>query len=234
MRLYLSSFRIGDHPQVLRELVDRSRPEGPRRAVLVGAALDGLAEPVRAERMADEAQRLADQGFEVTELDLRDPGQLAGMPELLAGADLLWLRGGNAFVLSHQLRASGLDGLILAALDADQLVVGGYSAGPCVLGPSLLGIELCDDPSEVPRTFGVPAGHACLGVLPTHVVPHIDTPGHPESAALDQVLAGHRIAGRPAIGLRDGDVLVVDGGLNTLQLLPKSPAAKGSPAAISR
>lgn len=221
MRLYLSSFRIGDHPDQLRALTDRGRPPGPRRALLIGAALDALSPELRAERMTEEVDRLGAEGFEVSQVDLRDPRQVANLPELLADTDLLWLRGGNVFVLAHQLRASGLDALILQALDADALVVGGYSAGPCVLGASLAGVELCDDPSEVPRTFGQPAGHASLGVLDLHLVPHIDSPGHPESVVLEQVLADHRRAGRPALGLRDGDVALVDGEPSSLRVLAR-------------
>lgn len=123
-------------------------------------------------------------------------------------------------MLANQLRASGLDALLLDALDRDLFVVGGYSAGPAVLGASLAGLELCDDPDEVPRTFGVPAGHASLGVLDFHVVPHVDSPAHPESAALDAVLAEHRRAGRPAVALRDGQVLVIDGSVASATIVP--------------
>lgn len=212
MRLYLSSFRNGDHVDVLTDLASRGTTRAPR-ALVVANAIDAAHPDDRAVRVRDELDRLAEIGVEPSELDLRR--YLGGAPdelgEAVAGCDLLWLRGGNAFVLRHALAVSGLDRLLPALLADDALVVGGYSAGPCVLGPHLRGLEACDPPGEVDEVYGEAARFDGLGILPLPVVPHLDTPEHHESQVLEGVARRHHAAGVPYLGLRDGDVFVVDG-----------------------
>ncbi len=186
MRLYLSSFRIGDQPS---ELI----------------------------RMAGELERLGRLGLRPDEVDLRDffdgCGHLAGV---IAPYDVLWLRGGNVFTLRHVMHASGLDDIVLDGLRRDAFVYAGYSAGPCVLAPSLRGLEACDSPDEVTALYGAQPMFDGLGVLDHAFVPHVQSPDHPESAALDGVVERYRAEGVPHVALRDGQVLVVDGGTVTL------------------
>jgi dipeptidase E len=52
---------------------------------------------------------------------------------------------------------------------------------------------------------------AGLGVLDRPVVPHVDSPTHPESEALDEVSRRFQAAGTPHLRLRDGQALVVEG-----------------------
>lgn len=68
--------------------------------------------------------------------------------------DLVWLRGGNVFMLRYALRRSRADALLVDALKRDALVYAGYSAGPCVLAPSLRGLEAVDDATAVARIHG--------------------------------------------------------------------------------
>lgn len=91
-------------------------------------------------------------------------------------------------------------------LAADSLVYAGYSAGACVLGPTLRGFELVDDPTQVaePRWDG-------LGVLDRPLVPHVGSPSHPESSRCDDLSAQLSAGGVQHWRLRDGDVLLVDG-----------------------
>ena len=224
MRLYLSSFRVGDHPDVLRDLVSRAT-SGTPRALVVANAVDIVDPDERADRVAEELTRLEAVGFVATELDLRHHAGAAGVPAaleaLVARHDLLWLRGGNVFVLRHLLAASGLDRLLPRLLAEDAIAVGGYSAGPCVLAAHLRGLEACDPPEEVSRLHGEPARYDGLGVLPAPVVPHLDTPDHHESAVLERVAARHRASGTDFLGLRDGDVFVVDGAVSDGRVLPR-------------
>lgn len=212
VRLYLSSFRIGDHAS---ELVRLSGP-GARVAVVANAC-DGAPAEVRAEAVAGEHERLSALGLQPEEVDLREHFDGRGnLAEVIAPYDVLWLRGGNVFTLRHAMRASGLDDLVVAGLRADGFVYAGYSAGPCVLAPSLRGLEACDDADEVTRLHGVEPEFTGLGVLDRPFVPHLQSPDHPESAALDAVAARYAAAGVPYWALRDGQVLVVDGGTTVL------------------
>lgn len=222
MRLYLSSFRIGDHPDVLTRLAGRDTSGRPQ-ALVVANAIDAADPADRAQRVGEELARLTALGLAAAELDLRNhrADDDSALTAALSACDLLWLRGGNVFLLRHAMATSGLDRLVPELLADDALVVGGYSAGPCVLGSDLSALAACDPPGEVTELYGVPARSDGLAVLPVPVVPHLDTPDHFESAVLEQVAERHRAAGQEFLGLRDGDVYVVDGALSVGRVLPR-------------
>jgi dipeptidase E len=205
VRLYLSSFRVGDQPGRLRDLADRDLP-----AAVIANAIDEAMPEERREGVQRELDDLSELGFDVRELDLRDyfesPGQSA---DELRKYGLVWLRGGNVFVLRYALAGSGADTALVELLREDALVYAGYSAGPCVLGPSLRGFELVDEPAGVRAAYGAEPIWEGLGVLDYVIVPHVDSPGHPETGRCN-ALAGHLQAeGVPHRTLRDGDVLVI-------------------------
>ncbi|MCF2527803.1 Type 1 glutamine amidotransferase-like domain-containing protein [Yinghuangia soli] len=178
--------------------------------------MDGQPAGERAAGVVREVDALGALGFAAEESDLREYfGAEAGvLAEVFGEADLLWLRGGNAFVLRAALALSGADAVLAGLLREDAVAYGGYSAGGCVLAPSLRGLEACDDPAEVGRAYGRPAVWDGLGLLPYAFVPHVDSPGHPESQVLGEVAERYRADGTPYLALRDGQALVVDGELS--------------------
>lgn len=212
MRLYLSSFRMGDHPEQLVALAGR----GARVAVIANA-MDDAPTVVRSGGVDREIVALTELGFTPEEVDLRDYfGHESKLEQALAGFDALWLRGGNVFVLRYALERSGADTVITNALARDALVYGGYSAGSCVLAPSLRGLEAVDDATAVIRMYGSePIWHG-LGILDHAIVPHCQSPAHPESAALEAVAERYRSAGVPHQTLRDGQIVVVNGEVVTV------------------
>lgn len=209
MRLYLSSFRLGNQPQELVELVGTQR-----RALVIVNSCDLFDTEQRQARVAQEIAALESLGISATELDLRRffslPGAGAQLREVLATSGLLWVRGGNPFVLLRALRASGLDLILRELLAKDAIVYGGYSAGPAMLTPSLHGIELVDDPVAVPPGYDPAPVWECLGLLPYAIAPHYKSP-HPESAAIDETVRyfiDHHMLFK---ALRDGEAIVVNG-----------------------
>jgi dipeptidase E len=50
-----------------------------------------------------------------------------------------------------------------------------------------------------------------LGVLDHAIVPHLDSPGHPETELLAQVADLYDHTGVPYLPLRDGQALVISG-----------------------
>jgi dipeptidase E len=96
-------------------------------------------------------------------------------------------------------------------LEADAIAYGGYSAGICVLTPSLRGLEAVDDPALLKALHGADPIWEGLGLLDYCIVPHVSSPGHLESAACDRVAASYRASRTVHRTLRDGDVLVIDG-----------------------
>jgi dipeptidase E len=197
VRLYLSSFRIGDEPERLLELLGSGR-----RAAVIANAIDDQDPTARREGVEREVVALAELGLEPQELDLRERPDLGGY-------DLVWLRGGNVFLLRYALAASGADAALLQLLRDDALVYGGYSAGACVLAPRLRGLELVDNPEAVTATYGAEPVWDGLGVLDYAIVPHVDSPGHPETERCNALAEHYRAEGVPHRTLRDGEVLVI-------------------------
>ena len=130
MRLYLSSFRMGDHPEYLAALVG----DDSRRAVVIANAMDDALDDIRLAGVGRECTALGDLGFDAAELDLRDYfDDEQRLRSELAGVALAWLRGGNVFMLRYALRRSGGDTVFRRLLADDALAYAGYSAGPCIL-----------------------------------------------------------------------------------------------------
>jgi dipeptidase E len=208
MRLYLSSFRMGDHPDYLAALSG----ESGRSAVVIANALDGEQAGVRRSGVENELAGLAGLGFDAVELDLRDYfGHEQRLRHDLGGIAMAWLRGGNVFMLRYALFRSGGDVIFRDLLAADMLVYAGYSAGACVLSPSLRGLEAVDDAGAVTRVYGSEPVRDGLGLLDEAFVPHYRSPGHPETAAIELVVARYQAAGVAYRALRDGQVLLING-----------------------
>lgn len=202
MRLYLASFRLGRHHEHLLRLAG-----GGRRTALVPNALDGAPERYRVDGLRRDVDELVAAGFAVTVLDLREAGAVAGLAEF----DIVWVRGGNVFVLRRALADTGADAELIDLLQQNAIVYGGYSAGPCVLGPDLAALAQVDDISAV--TNPITAG---LGLLDRPFVPHVRSPSHPEAALCDAIAVGYQQRGQPFWGLSDGQVLIVDGDDRTI------------------
>jgi dipeptidase E len=210
MRLYLSSFRLGNQAQRLADLVGDNK----RAAVIVNAC-DLMTEEDRRARVQQESDALRTLGLDPAELDLRDyfdnESKQQELGQMLAGCGLVWVRGGNTFVLRRAMRASGFDTIITDLLQRDAIAYGGYSAGIIALTPSLHGTELVDDPVSVPAGYNPEAIWECLGLLPYAIAPHYRS-DHPESADVEKMvhyLIDHHMLFR---ALRDGEAIVVNGG----------------------
>ena len=205
--MYLSSFRVGNCPDRLVELA-----KGGRRAAVVANAMDAAPPQVRREAVTRELDALTALRFVAEELDLRDYfGTSGAVVSELRRFDTVWLRGGNVFMLRYALARSGADGDLTRLLDEDAIVYSGYSAGPCVLAPTLRGLEAVDGASVVEEVYGDQPIWEGLGVLDYSIVPHVASPEHPESAALGLVAEQYRRFGIPHKTLRDGEVLIIDG-----------------------
>lgn len=195
MRLYLSSFRLGDHPERLVAMV----PE-PRRIAVICNAIDNEPDE-RPGKVAAEIGWLRDLGLDPTEVDLRTDD-----PAGLAAYQAVWVRGGNVFVLREAMRRGGADEILTDLIRTDKIVYAGYSAGPCVLAPSLRGLELCDDITAVVEPIWTG-----LGVLDQAFLPHLDSPLHPETELIARVKDLYDRTNTPYIPLRDGQALIING-----------------------
>jgi dipeptidase E len=201
VKLYLSSFEFGDAVDRLRAMADG------RRIGFVPNALDHVAAEPRAASNRLRLGELRALGIEADTLDLTEFfGAEARLAETLAGFDGLWVRGGSAFVLRKAMRLSGLD-ILLRSVPGDFLYAG-YSAGVCVLGPNLRGLEGVDPPDAIPYDDDDVVWEG-LGILEYLVLPHFES-DHPESALIGEAVRRCRREGIPHRTLRDGEVLVFD------------------------
>ncbi|WP_424217561.1 Type 1 glutamine amidotransferase-like domain-containing protein (plasmid) [Streptomyces sp. BI20] len=213
MRMYLSSFRTGHHPDRMVALLHPSARTAAAPVAVIANAVDALPAAERRDAVERELDALAGLGLRPVEVDLRvffdRPAH--EVAAVLARFPLVWVRGGNVFVLRQALARSGADAALIDLLARDAAVYAGYSAAACVLAPDLRGLELCDDPEAVRAAYGDPARWDGLGLLDRVIVPHIDSPGHPETEVLGIVAARYRTEGVPHTPLRDGQALVIDG-----------------------
>ncbi len=225
MRLYLSSYRIGDRAGSLLALLSGGqeklqtfavRPRdnsngGGKRAVIIENALDNISPAARElyrREAYDPVSELASLGIAGTPLDLRDYfGDPIGLRAALSHVDLAWVTGGNAFVLRRAMKQSGFDDVITGMLDNDEIVYGGFSAGAVVAAPSLEGIHLMDDPDEAPPGYCRETIWDGLGLIDHAIVPHFRS-AHPEAGAAEKAVRHLCSRGLRYRALRDGEVII--------------------------
>ncbi len=201
MKLYLSSFLIGNEGHRLASLTDR------RRAVVIPNALDHVSGD-RQMRVDGQIAELRKLGFDAEELDLRTYFRKPdGLTDDLQDVGLIWATGGNVFLLRRAMRLSGLDQYLIDRKSDDSFAYGGYSAGACVAGPSLRGLDLVDEPHVVAEGYDDEVLWDGLGLISYSVAPHFRS-DHPESARIDAVVDYFTGNKMPFVALRDGEVIV--------------------------
>lgn len=207
--LLLASSRPGDAAG-LREFITPCS-----RAAVILNAQDRAGRRARRRAVAEETEYVAAAGLVPAELDLRS---FRGRPEALAATldvtELLWVAGGNVFVLRDAMRQSGLDVALHGVTSPLRYV--GWSAGACVCGPTLHGLELVDEPPR--RLDPIWDG---LGLVDFVVVPHSGSPP-PLGEEIARVEAHLEAAGVPYRALRDGEAISV-----TARQRPPSPGSRG-------
>lgn len=206
MRLYLSSYRTGDRAGSLLALLGSGK-----RTAVISNALDNISPTARSiyrDEVHDPHTELAALGLETEELDLRRYfGNAEALQAKLGEFDLVWVMGGNAFVLRRAMKQSGFDDVITGMLERDDIVYGGFSAGAVVAAPTLRGIDLMDDPAEVPAGYDPEVVWDGLGLIDHSIVPHFRSP-HVESAAAERAVRHMSGRGMRYRALRDGEVIV--------------------------
>lgn len=225
MNLYLSSYMIGDH---LDRLLAMAGGAGARMAVITNA-LDAIPltdQLAYARHEFDPDEYFADLGFDPSLVDLRGyAGREQVLHSMLLRHRVIWVLGGNAFVLRRAMRESGFD-RIIRSLVAANVVYAGWSAGACVAGDSLTAVGLMDDPAaSAPGYLTSDAIDNGLALLPFTIIPHFQS-AHVESGLAGQAVAWATQRNLPFRALRDGEVLVVeDGGPPTI--LPSADSCSG-------
>lgn len=207
MKLYLSSYHLGEQSHRLVELVGENK-----KAAIVANALDIWfpANIDRTERLSGEYKDLENLGFEVNEIDLREYfGEREKLISRLSEYGLLWVVGGNSFVLLRALKYSGFNIAVPQMLDEGSLVYAGYSAGVVVATPTLNGIELMDDQYTVSDGYDDEIVWEGMNLVDYSIVPHYQS-DHPESEDAEKCTKYFSEKNLPYKTLSDGDVIIVD------------------------
>ncbi|MEV6771535.1 Type 1 glutamine amidotransferase-like domain-containing protein [Nocardia sp. NPDC051030] len=210
MRLFLSSYRFGAHQNRLLSLVGE-----PGRVAVIANACDAWPSAWQSAVTSD-LFPLRRSGFQPEVLDLRDYiDRPADLERTLAGFPMVWVRGGNTFVLRAQFARSGADLALTRLLAEDAIVYAGYSAGACVMTPDLHGLESMDDPAEVRTACGIDPIWEGLALVDRHIVPHLDSPTDPEGLSR-KLVRDYTSQNIPHWALTDDHVVVVDGDETTV------------------
>jgi dipeptidase E len=205
MKLYLSSYYLGNEPHKFANLF----ADNKRVAVIMNAA-DMFGPAKRPDYLNAEIASLAKIGLEGEELDLRNyfTDKKALMLKLKQFGGV-WVMGGNSFVLRRAMKLSSFDQVAPSLIRSNQLVYGGFSAGAVAATTTLEGIELVDDPHELPEGYEPEIIWEGLGLYECSIAPHYQS-DHPESAAIDDVVDYFKKANMPFKTLRDGEAITVN------------------------
>jgi dipeptidase E len=202
MKFYLSSYRLGDKACELVEMLN-----GRHHVALILNALDGS--EFQSEWMSKTSLDLAQIGLQPQIFDLR---KFFGRAQELAGAlssfDCIFVNGGNTFVLRKAMHLSGLDKFIVDNKDIGEIVYAGFSAGICVLAPTLHGIDLVDNPDFCPPGYEIETIWEGLSILPYSLAPHYKSDHH-ESKQIDDVVSYFIKYKMLYKTLRDGEVIIL-------------------------
>lgn len=206
--MYLSSYRLGNNPEKLVRLI------GPNKKIaVIPNALDFSTDiPRRNEGVQREIDDLNKLGLQAEEIDLRNYfNKSRELEQKLSEYGALWVRGGNTFVLRRAFKESGLDEWLKRQKDNKELVYAGYSAGVCILSPTLKGLEIVDDPVITAEGYPKETLWDGLGLIDFAFAPHFESPGHPETEAVGREVERYKKEGVKYRALHDGEAIVIEG-----------------------
>lgn len=211
MKLFLASDRTENNMDRLLEMAG-----GPgARMALIPNAVDAITDASRWEyyrTVVDPVEYFAGFGFDPTLVDLRMYfGRPDPLRDVLQRQGVIYVLGGNCFVLRRAMRLSGFDSILPGLLE-DGIVYAGWSAGSCVAGDNLTVVAPMDEP--LAQGIGHPPGdpiYEGLGLVPYGIIPHYRS-DHPESPMAEDCVKRADEAGLPYRTLRDGEAIVIENG----------------------
>jgi dipeptidase E len=211
MRFYLSSYEFGHDFIDFKKLL----PLNLKLAYIpnaMDAYNDVLTRARDVEAISQMKQKFTEEGLEIEIelIDLRNFFDNSVELEIkLSNFGIIWVRGGNVYVLQKAIEKSGFDKIIRRWYQEEKnLLYAGYSAGICILAKNLEGIHLMDDLDQTfygelnPVTEGI-------GILDYLIIPHYKSPGHPETELADiciEYMKNHKL---PYKVLKDGEVIII-------------------------
>jgi dipeptidase E len=212
VRLFLSSEGFGNHPKTLAALMGVNK-----KVAFIDNAKDAIPVNERAEHVNQKKTEFENLGFDFNEVDLRDYfNDNNKLINQLSNYGLVWLSGGNTFILRRALAYSGADKLITKLLKEDKIVYGGSSAGAIIPTPGLHGTEFGDEPHLIPEGYAEEIIWDGLNLVPFHIIPHYKSDWFgAEAMKMESYMQSN---GFPYKTLMDGQVMVINSGREELLL----------------
>lgn len=203
MKLYLSSYKLGNKKEELRKWIC----EHGNKICLIPNSRDIYPESERKTKgIQEDINDLTDLGFNVTVISLRD--YFNRKEELLSKLkefNAFYVIGGNAFALRQAMYLSGFDEYLKTIENNPNYLYAGYSAGICVLAKDMHGLDVCDDPNI--NLYGIDTIWKGLGYFDYIFLPHYKS-DHKETKLIDDSVEYCNKHGIKYKTLRDGDVIV--------------------------
>ncbi len=168
MKLYLSSYKLGNDTSYLKDWIK----ENDNKILMISNSRDyKVFDEEEKDKLKYNVKILEDVGFKVTLLDLRnyfyDNEKLV---DDIKNYNAIYVRGGNVFVLRKAMGLSGFDKYLIDNRENDNILYIGESAGTCVLGKTLRGLDILDEPVNVYNNDLVT--YEGIGLLDFTPVPH--------------------------------------------------------------
>ena len=203
MQLYLSSYKLGNKQEILKEWIKNHG----NKIILIANSRDIFEDGPRKEAgIKRDTEALENLGFEVKNLSLKDYfGQYEKLRKELEGYYAFYVIGGNTFSLIQAMKYSGFDQYLKEISRDSKYLYAGYSAGICVLAPRLEGLHLVDEPKNPYSSEKVT--YQGIGLINYVPVPHYKS-DHPESKMADNVVDYMKQNNIEYKTLHDGDVII--------------------------
>ena len=205
MKFYLSSYKIGNDVDKLKNLIPKNK-----KTAYIPNALDFSGDMERRKQSeAIDVDQLKSVGLDVEVLDLREYfDKQKELEKKILEFGVIWVRGGNLFVLRQAMKISGFDNVLKNILK-DDILYGGFSAGICVLAPTLRGMDLMDDSTAKPYKNQQEIIWDGLNIIDYSIIPHYHS-DHPESESANKAVE-YLIENKLLFkALRDGEVIIIE------------------------
>ncbi|MBP3708722.1 MAG: Type 1 glutamine amidotransferase-like domain-containing protein [Clostridia bacterium] len=205
MKLYLSSYRLGNDSQYLKDWISNN----DNKILLIPNARDAKKNAeVEKNKIATHKKILEELGFEVRILDLKEYFKdNEKLKEDIENYNAFCAIGGNAFVLRQAMKLSGFDKYLIDNINNKNILYIGYSAGSCVVSKCLDGLQYVDEPINPYNNDEII--YEGINLVDYTIAPHYKS-DNKESKLIDNVvdyLENNNINYR---ALRDGDVIRVN------------------------
>ena len=203
MKLYLSSYKVGNQTKELKKYID----EHGKKICLIPNSRDIYPDSERKLKgIQADVKELSDLGFDVTIVSLKDYfNNKEGLLSKLKEFNAFYVIGGNTFALRQAMYLSGFDEYLKTLDNNPNYLYAGYSAGICVLAKDMHGLEICDNSNINP--YGIDTMWNGLGYFEYIFLPHYKS-NHKETELVDasvEYCDKHNIRYKT---LKDGDVII--------------------------